>query len=249
MLPNPVPRLPGTLVEGARLLADRDAILPLLPRGGLVVEVGVALGGFSRKLIDICRPAEFVAIDNFGLHELPLFWGRPPSDYFGGKTHAGWFRDAFAADIQAGSMRVLEGDSADQMARLADASAEIIYIDADHTYQAVKRDLAVAIRKIKADGWLILNDYVLVDQLGATEPYGVIYALHEFMLEHGWALHYLALQTNMYCDVVLRRLDVMSPRTLEAENASLRQEVALLRRSTSWRVTAPLRALGGLLRR
>ena len=87
MLPTPTPPLPSELVEGASLLADRDAILPLLPRGGRVVEVGVALGTFSRQLIEVCRPAEFVAVDDFRLPELPVFWGHPPAHYFGARTH------------------------------------------------------------------------------------------------------------------------------------------------------------------
>lgn len=251
---NPVPTLPAELVEGALLLPDRDAILPLLPRRGTVVEVGVGVGGFSRQLIERCRPVQFVAIDNFRLHELPAFWGRPPAEYFGGKTHGAWFRDAFAAEIDAGRMQVLEGDSAEQMERLADASVDVFYIDADHTYPAVKRDLDVAVRKVRPDGWLVLNDYVLVDQLGASEPYGVIYAAHEFMLQHRWAMQYFALQASMYCDVVLRRADLVCnaaarQAALVAENAALRREIAALRNSTSWRVSAPMRAVGRLLGR
>ena len=83
-LPDPVPTLPADLVEGAGLFSDRDVILPLLPRGGLVVDVGVALGAGSRKLIN-----------TFRLHELPLFWGRPPSDYVGHRTHGDFYRDIF----------------------------------------------------------------------------------------------------------------------------------------------------------
>ena len=247
MLPKPVAALPGDLVEGATVLADRDALLPLLPRGGTVVEVGVALGTFSRKVIDACQPALFVAIDNFRLHELSEFWGQPPSHYFGAKTHAAWYRDQFAVEIASGRARIIEGDSAAGMDQLADASVDVFYIDADHTYEGITRDLAVAIRKIKPDGWLVINDYVLVDALGAAEPYGVIYATNEFMLRHRWAMQYLALQTNMYCDVVLRPADLAPP--LRGRLAALEYENTVLRNSTSWRVTAPLRSFARLFGR
>jgi Methyltransferase domain len=250
-LPPPVPPLPAELLEGAMLLPDRGAILPLLPQGGTVAEVGVALGDFSRRLIDTTRPARFVAVDSFRLHELPEFWGRPPAEYFGGKTHGAWYRDRFAPEIDSGRMLVLEGDSAEQMEHLPDASVDILYIDADHTYPAVKRDLDVAVRKIKPDGWLAINDYVLVALLGEAEPYGVIYATNEFMLQHRWAIQYFALQTNMFCDVVLRRAELTqaSPAAVKAENAALRREIAMLRNSTSWRLGAPMRAVGRLLGR
>ncbi len=249
-LPTPVPHLPPDLVAGALLLPDRDAILPLLPKGATIVEVGVGLGGFSRRLIEVCRPAAFVAVDNFRLHELAAFWGHPPSHYFGDKTHAAWFRDSFRTGIDAGWMRVLEGESADQLETLPDASVDVFYIDADHTYPAVKRDLEVAVRKIRPDGWLVLNDYILVDMLEANEPYGVIYAAHEFMAERRWAIHYFALQEQMYYDVVLRPAHLPRPGdALAAEADALRHEVALLRASTSWRISAPLRGLARLLRR
>jgi SAM-dependent methyltransferase len=241
MLPAPVPALPPEFVESACLLANRDRILPLLPRGGQIVEVGVALGQFSRKLIDACAPACFTAIDSFRLHELPSFWGHPPSHYFGIATHADWYATAFAAEIAANRMRILEGDSAGEMEKLADASIDVFYIDADHNYDAVKRDLEVAARKLRPDGWLIVNDYILVDGLGASQPYGVIYATNEFMLSHGFAMQYLALQTNMYCDVVLRRAGRVPD--LHARLTALESENALLRNSTSWRVTAPFRAV------
>ncbi len=247
MLPAPVPGLPAELVESACVLASRDRILPLLPRGGHVVEVGVALGHFSRKLIDACAPAHFTAIDSFRLHELPSFWGHPPSHYFGNQTHAAWYSDKFGAEIQAARMHILQGDSAAEMEKLEDASVDVFYIDADHTYDAVKRDLAVAGRKIHPDGWLIMNDYILVDGLGAAEPYGVIYATNEFMLSQNWAMQYFALQTNMYCDVVLRRADRVLD--VHARLAALEAEIALLRNSTSWLVTAPLRAAARKMRK
>lgn len=257
-LPEPVPSLPGELVRGGTLLPGRDAMLELLPRVATLVEVGVGLGGFSRQLIDHCRPAQFIAIDNFRLHGLPSLWGRPPAEHFGGKTHLAWYRDLFAREIGDGRMRVLEGDSAEQMELLSDASVDFFYIDADHAYGPVKRDLNVAVRKVKPDGWIVVNDYVLIDQLGAEEAYGVIYATHEFMLEHHWAMQYLTLQPNMFCDVVLRRRDVVDARlaTMEVENAHLRRElaalrndIAALRNSRSWRISAPIRAAGRLLGR
>ena len=254
-LPPPAPPLPAELVSRATLLADRNAILPLLPRGGIVVEVGVAMGDFSRMILDVCRPTCFVAIDYFCLHELPVFWGKPPRAYFGDATHAEWYRARFADELAAGRMSMLQGESAEQIATLPDAGVDVFYVDGDHRYPGIRRDLDALARKIRPDGWLVLNDYIMVEELGAAEPCGVIYAAHEFMLQHGWAMQYLALQTSMFCDVVLRRADLVrrpdeaQVAALSAENARLRDEVAALRASTSWRATAPLRALGRLRRR
>ena len=151
-------------------------------------------------------------------------------------------------------MRVLEGPSALVMEAIGDASADVIYIDADHSYEGIRADLAVAIRKIRPDGWIVINDYILVDQLGARTPYGVIYATNAFMVEHRWAMQYFALQTSMYCDVVLRRADLVPTAAsrhaaLVAEIAALRRDIGIIKASTSWRISAPLRAAGRLVRR
>jgi hypothetical protein len=254
-LPPPVPQLPKHLVSGAHVLAGRDEIVAFLPKGMTVVEVGVALGNFSRYALDVCEPKSFIAIDLFRLHELPEFWGRKPSDYFGSLTHGDWYRSMFAADIATGRMQVMEGDSAAMLHQIPDASIDIVYIDADHSYEAIRRDLAAVLPKIKSDGYIIIDDYTLVDQLHATQPLGVMYATNEFMIEHHWAMQFLALQTNTYYQVVLRRAEQVPPvpsqriAALEDENKSLRRDIAIVRNSTSWRVSAPLRAIGRLLDR
>ena len=255
-LPAPVPALPARLVNGAMVLPDRDAFLPLLPKNLVICEVGVGLGGFSRSMNAVCQPRHFIAIDNFRLHELPEFWGHPPAHWFGAKSHADWYRDSFAAEIQAGRMSVIEAGSHLGMEQLEDASVDVFYIDGDHGHEAVRRDLAVAARKIKPDGYLWINDYILVDQLGSDTPYGVIYATNEFMIARDWVMQYFAFQTSMFCDVVLRRADHWRPSDsgaaemarLKAENYSLRKHNDMLLASTSWRITSPLRAAGKWLR-
>jgi hypothetical protein len=139
-------------------------------------------------------------------------------------------------------MEVLQGDSARMLETLPDESIDIAYVDADHTQAAVARDLDVLVRKIRPDGWIMMDDYTLVDQMQAEHLIGVIYGTHDFMIAHGWAMHYLALQTNGYYQVVLRRPD--QPRPADPRVAVLENEVAVLKASTSWKATAPLRRIG-----
>ncbi len=246
-LPPEALALPARLLHGAGLLPNREAILPLLPKRSVFAEVGVATGNFSRLVLSVCEPSLFVAIDEFRLHELDMLWGQKPSVLLGGRTHAEAYRSAFEGAIAAGRVRVLEGDSADCLERLDDGSVDVIYIDADHRYEFVRRDLVVARRKVRGDGWIIVNDYLMVAELGSTIPYGVVHATHEFMLEHDWGMQYLALQTRMFCDVVLRPSRLLGD--VADECRALRREVALLRGSTSWRLTGPLRAAGRMLGR
>jgi hypothetical protein len=240
-LPPPVPELPDHLVRGAMVLANHNQLFQVLPKGKVIAEIGVALGYFTRSALSRLEPASYLAIDSFQLHELESFWGRPPADYFGEYSHKDWYAQKFAREIDAGVLRLLPGNSDAVLNALPDQSIDIALVDADHSYDGVKRDLDALASKIRPDGTIIIDDYILVEQLNANYLIGVIYATHEFMIEHGWAMHYLALQPRGYYRVLLRRVDQPPPRNARIDE--LMQEVALLRNSTSWRITAPLRQL------
>ncbi len=201
----PAAKLPAHLLQNARILPDRTDILPLLPKGKVFVEVGVAFGQFTDLILEICQPSLFIAIDLFRLHELETMWGRPTAEWLDGKDHLSFYRDKYRDLIEAGRMQVLAGDSAEMLASLPDGSIDILYLDADHTYEGVKRDLAALAPKLHEDGILIANDYTMVEVGLSGEPYGVIQAVNEFMIAENWEMIYFALQNYMYCDVALRR--------------------------------------------
>jgi hypothetical protein len=188
----------------ARVHANRDdMVLSLeqrLPNNPVVCEIGVALGDFTEFLLKALQPREFIAMDLFGLHGLDTLWGRPTGEIFSGRTHAQYYRDRFASQ----SVRVMEGDSAAAIASLPDGSVDLIYVDGDHSYEGVKRDTAQAIRKVKPDGLLIFNDYIMYDHLQGGE-YGVVPAVNELVSETDWRIVGFALQHRMFCDIALQR--------------------------------------------
>lgn len=271
----PAPKLPGHLLRHARLLPDRLDILPLLPKGGVVVEVGVGFGHFSEWLIELCAPRRFIAIDLFELHRLPRMWGRRMEEWLGGKDHYTFYCEKFRPLIEAGRMEVIRADSAEALASLPENSVDVLYLDADHTYEAVRRDLAAAAPRIRPEGVLIANDYTMVEVGLSHAPYGVIHAVNEFMIAENWEMIYFAFQSHMYCDVALRRAGMgdEAERTpppvdhsayltalgiqaelwreieaLRAERAWLAARLESIETSRSWRLTAHLRRLIRLLR-
>jgi hypothetical protein len=254
------PQIPAALLGQARVVADRWAALPLWPKGAVIAEVGVALGGFSQSILESCQPRRFLAIDRFDLHDLPELWGKSTQEHFSGRTHRQFYEDRFAAEIRDGRMEVRQGDSSDMIAALPDDSVDLFYVDADHTYDGVRRDLDALRPKVRADGWIIMNDYLPADTF-SNAPLGVIQATNEFMVGDGWEMVYFALAPIMYCDVGLRRLgsEALGPlaagsddraRLADQRIAGLQREVSELRatleatrRTVSWGITAPLRAL------
>lgn len=106
----------------------------------------------------------------------------------------------------AGRLHLHQSDSVQALESFPDHFFDWIYVDAQHTYEGVKRDIAAARRKVKADGLLIFNDYTIWSYM-EMQPYGVVPAVNEFCIEHHWALAYLALPDHMYCDVAIRRMN------------------------------------------
>jgi SAM-dependent methyltransferase len=198
-------------VRDARLFSDRGEMFRsfTLPPGPVIGEVGVGAGWFSAFLIETFRPSTFVAFDLFDLHKVPAIWGHETAVLFEGKTHENYFRDHFAGrDTRV----VLEpGFSHERLATYADASFDLLYIDAGHTYDEVKRDAEMAARKLRPDGILVFNDYTLSDLIGT--PYGVVPAVNELIVHDDWQVIGFALQPQMFCDIAIRREASLASRT------------------------------------
>ena len=177
------PALGQRHVEGARLVPGRAALLSLLPTSAIVCEVGVWEGEFSRRILDIARPSRLDLID-MELHRVD--------------------RSAFAQELSEGRVVLHEGDSAERLGAFPDATFDWIYVDADHRLEGVRRDVEVARRKVKPDGWLVFNDYIRWTR--RDTEYGVMPAVNALMVEDGWRIIYIALSESGYHDVALRRI-------------------------------------------
>jgi hypothetical protein len=203
----PSEKLPDELIRNCKLVVDRFELIRRvaadLPKDLVVTELGVAFGDFSEFLLQALPIEKFYAIDLFVMDELEEIWGRRIKDVFKGKSHLEFFKERFAED---GRVEVLKGFSDQALGTLEDRMFDLIYIDADHSYDGVRKDLLVAADKIKEEGVIVLNDYAHANPNG-FHAYGVPKACHEFMLEHRWELIYLGLQPSGLYDVALRRLD------------------------------------------
>jgi len=55
--------------------------------------------------------------------------------------------------------RLIEGDTVAAAALVEDGSLDFVFIDADHSYEAVRRDIDAWRSKVKPGGWLGGHDY------------------------------------------------------------------------------------------
>lgn len=198
------PALTSQHLADARLYANRVDMLAAIgcPRHGVICEVGVAMGDFSVRMMELLEPSQFVAFDIFTMHRSPSHWGRKSKEIFGSLTHEEFYRRRMAP---YGDRVVLErGWSHEMLARYPDRHFDLIYLDAEHVFENVRKDAERAARKIKPGGLVVFNDYTLYDPFLKVR-YGVVEAVNQMVTAGGWKVVGFALEHNMFCDIAIRR--------------------------------------------
>ena len=204
------PALEARHLDNPRLFANREDLISAMTsvEGGVIAEVGVAHGLFSEYLLNELRPRKFVAFDIFNMHEWDTYCNVPTNILFNNMTHLDYYRRKFA---ERGSQVVIEvGGSNLSLAKYPDKSFDLIYIDADHSYEGVKQDANLAKEKIVDNGVIVFNDYVGFNFFEG-EHYGVIRAVNELIINSDWRVCGLSLQCAMFCDIAIRKRSGPSP--------------------------------------
>lgn len=181
---NRAPVLGYEHLQGCEILPNRFDILKRLPRHGRVAEVGVDSGDFSVCILETAMPSELMLID-----------------IDTGKITAKNRRNLEASGVA----QIMQGDSSTKITELEDESMDWIYIDGDHKYDGVKKDIEAALRKVKMNGLLVFNDYTVWSPQSMGHC-GVARAVNELCISDGWRLVYLCLQPLFYNDVVIARI-------------------------------------------
>ncbi|NBC02236.1 MAG: hypothetical protein GVY20_00880 [Bacteroidetes bacterium] len=174
-------------IKNCSLVEDRIKMLEKIPKGGVCAEVGILKGDYSRYILDIVKPQKLHLID-IDSKSIKIA------------------RKRFEDEIEQNLVEVHREDSSTFLSSVPDATFDWIYIDGDHSYEGVKRDLEAAHSKIKPDGLISLNDYIFFGSSDLTK-YGIIEATNEFCIEYDYELVHFALHGRMYNDVTIRRIE------------------------------------------
>lgn len=131
-------------------------MIVLIPRGGVIAEVGVFEATFSLQLLEVCRPSELVLID---------CW--PEGSTSSGDVDGNNIRRYDGAELErtarqrmhgVGCARIVKADS-NVLRTFPKNYFDAVYIDADHSYEGVMRDLQSAFGVVKDGGWIMGHDY------------------------------------------------------------------------------------------
>ncbi len=154
-------------------------MLRRLPHGGIIAEIGTYQGDFARAILDIMAPEKLLLADvTFSL-----------------------CRSDVLADPR---VEQHEGLSVPFLQSCADANFDMIYVDADHGYDAVRADIVAATPKVKPGGFLVFNDFARIIRPGFG-VLGVHQAVCEFAVASGWPVAFFCLEGEALYDIALRR--------------------------------------------
>jgi hypothetical protein len=177
------PYLTDEHMKGSRIYPDRWSMARCLPVDCVGAEIGSYTGYFTAHLAEVARPRE--------LHIFDLDFARFPEDDISRKL------------APAKLIKHL-GDSSSNLDALAEHYFDWIYVDGDHGYAGVARDLLAADRTLKPGGLMMCNDYTNWSSLEGR-PYGVARAINEFILKSNYRMEGYAFHHAGNGDVLLRK--------------------------------------------
>lgn len=196
------------------ILGDRKALIQQLPKGAAWAEVGVYRGDFSQAVVELCAPTEYFLIDNWAtLPEQDLSSDVTENfSNFAGKIHWDHFGDNASGEQEknfqyvtqrfAGNpaVKIVRDDSLKAVSALPDGHFDVIYIDANHQYEFVLRDMMAARKKLKPGAIMLMNDFY-EGPGGSEQNLGVMGAVNTFVKRYDF--HYVAMTHGSFADVAL----------------------------------------------
>lgn len=138
-------------------LQTRKQLASWLPKRGVGVEVGVENGNFAETLRQVTQPRLLWLIDCWEHQTGPYAADTSNVDQERQDTRYVRVQQRFARHPY---VRIMRGYSVPCSEMFENDSLDWVYIDADHTYDAVLRDLYAWWYKVKPCGILCGHDYV-----------------------------------------------------------------------------------------
>jgi len=128
-------------------------LLGQMPKNAVCAEIGVAKGRYSRRILEITQPKELHLID-------PWIW-QPKSE----RSQNLW--DEMCKEVR-NKFRSYENVAVHRemseacLKRFPDNYFDWVYIDGDHSYSCVLSDLEICRLKVKPEGLLAGDDFLLL---------------------------------------------------------------------------------------
>ncbi len=178
-------------MKNLKVLTDKPTLLNFLPKHSIVGEVGVSRGKYSEKILAVAQPKKLYLIDSWG------------NEFY--KSHKKIVEDLFKKEVSSGQVIICQGISTVVLEKFEDGLFDWVYLDSDHGYENVARELEICRKKVKVGGIIAGHDYVTGQWL-KRERYGVVEAVNEFCNKYNWEMIYLTNEHHRNLSYALREI-------------------------------------------
>ena len=163
-------------VQNGSILSNREHLLEVLPKHGIIAELGVDNGYFTEQIIKISNPKKIYLIDTWSSKRY-------------GQNKFELVREKFSEEIKSKKIEILRSNSIDAAKLFQNNYFDWIYVDTDHSYSTTIQELNAYESKIKSNGFICGHDYVM-GNWSRSNKYGVIESVNEFLVKKNWKLVY-----------------------------------------------------------
>ena len=174
-------------INKMKIFETRNEMIASIPKGGMIAELGVFKGEFALKIDELCEPKELILIDSWsGTH---LYSGDENGNhkngvreyYTGEELYNITLKNVELCKCAVTTIRL----TTDVLGTFSNDTFDMIYIDADHSYEGVLKDLKNAYKKIKNGGYIMGHDYEHnMHKTNNNYNFGVKQAVDEFCREY-----------------------------------------------------------------
>jgi hypothetical protein len=172
--------------QALRTYETREDLLEMLPKGGTWVELGVFKGDFAEQILKIGKPERLLLVDIWPQNNFSADVNGNGSEIFGEELYD-MVKARFA---EYPNVHLLKSLTYYVLEKIPDETIDVIYIDADHSYEGCMNDLTNCDPLVKNDGLILGHDF---DEISFP---GVIRAVQEFVKSRGYYLTYITNETR-----------------------------------------------------
>jgi len=138
-------------------LNTRTELLELIPKNLTILEIGVFRGEFAKDILKITQPKELYLVDIWEGK-----WGSGDKDgnnYVEIGNMESVYLSLFQQTKDKPNIHVIRAKSVSFLESCNNNFFDVIYVDGDHTEEAVYADMVHSFAKIKNNGLLMGHDY------------------------------------------------------------------------------------------
>ena len=161
-----------------KIYNDRRSMLVEVPLHAKIAELGTYKGVFAEEIYQICQPSELVLIDLFPSY--PVQSGNADGNELE-YVHGDELYAVCLQKFMGNEAIIVKRDFTSAFLNYPDNYFDMVYIDADHSYEGVKHDLMLAYQKVKPNGLIMGHDYEFnLEKTSNIHFFGVKQAVDEF---------------------------------------------------------------------